>query len=187
MSEDRPLESRVTCRRRRRKRPLQTSGGSEGSRHVLAASVGEGGNKRRSERGITNSGEHDVKTDEKRKDQSIPEMLYMRATGRMRLRDFPSCLALATRNASKLGKRSIRFSQLQSSNSEAVLALDHSGSYFVSLAGNTAAFTLALLLYAVPSPSWIENARLERDQSIVSPLVTTIPLEMPSADDTGNR
>ena len=188
MSEDRPIESRVTFRRRRRKRRLQTSGGGEGTRHVLAA-VDGAGNKRRSEREITKFDEQDFDTNEMQKHQSIPEMLYMRATGRILVgsRDFPLGRTLASGNGSKLGKRSIRFSQLKSSNSEAVLALEHSGSYFVSLAGNTAAFTLALCLYAVPSPSWMENERQERDQSIVSPLVTTIPLSLPSDDDTSDR
>lgn len=177
MSEDSPRQPKVTFRRRKRRRQS-----SEEGRQVLGAENG----KRGKERGCNKIDKEDYDASVEQKSNvslSLPEMLYMRATGRLCPRDF-----LLKRKDSTTAKRSIRFSQLQSSNSEAVLALEQSGSYFISLAGNTAAYTLALRLYAVPSPFVLEKANTDGAQQnvVVSPLVT-VPLLIPADDDSDER
>jgi len=163
----------VFRRRRRRKRP-RPSGSVQGSdaerRRVLSEKNGQRDSARKADEGDENL----VKR-EHRLQSSFPVLLHMRATGRLRQGDSVV--------QHSLGKRSLRFSQLQSSNSEAVLALEQSGSYFVSLAGSTAVFTLALRLYSVPSPFMLQKAT----SSSVSPLIATIPLSLPSNDDSDDE
>jgi hypothetical protein len=184
MSEDSPRETRVTFRRRRRKRRLQISGISEGPREVLSA-VEHMVNKRRKERRnakIFKDGDEADAFQKIESSKSVPEMLYMRATGGTHSWNFPFRMR---KNDPK--KRSIRFSQLESPESEAVLALEQSGSYFITLAGNMAAFDLALRVYAVPSPSSIESGKFDNEKGVVSPLVTTVPISMPCSDGTNHR
>jgi hypothetical protein len=67
--------------------------------------------------------------------RSLPFLLYRRGTGENRR----VCSLWQADNSSKPSTliRSIRYSQLRTPPSEAVLALERNGSYFVSLSGNT--------------------------------------------------
>ena len=162
MGEDSP---RLTFRRqRRRKRPRTTSTGNISEGNTLTDEIGKR---------TTASEEGKSKAPNHSRSRSIPALLYLRATGVERQgRDFE------LRRSSVAKRRSIRFSQLQSPNSEAVLALEQSGSYFMSLAGDIGPCALALRLYSVPSPFMLEKA------SVTCPLVTTVPLLFPTNDES---
>ena len=176
MREENQSDTRVTlCHRRRRKKPrLSTS--ADDTRRVPHQEP-ERENDTPRHRQADDSRGFLLHKDDPR---SLSILLHLRATGRVR----PKSVALL--RARSMGKQSIRFSQLRTSNSEAVLALEQSGSYFVSLAGNTAHFTLALCLYGVPSPFVLEKAKTEMN-FVVSPLITTIPLVGLSDDESDER
>lgn len=170
MSESSPSDHRLAFRRRRRrKRPRPTTHTGEGKSRSPRARDNTAGRKE------TQDDIYPTKRTNDTVSQTLPLLLYRRETGLLR-RGAELC---------QPGKRQIRFSQLRSSNAEAVLALEQSGSYFVSLAGSdTSSFTLALRLYSVPSLFMLEKAA---SASSVCPLVTTIPLPIPSDDDDSNE
>lgn len=114
---------------------------------------------------------------------SFPMRLHYRESGWLRRN-----LSHKTRNLTTTF-RLIRFSQLQSPPSEAVLALEQTGSYFASLAGNADASNgtplLSLRIYSVPSPAALErNARVAMP---VCPLVLTVPLLCESSESADER
>lgn len=170
--------------RRRRKRPRSAStNGESKSKHQTNLSASE--NVQRTTQ--TNPIEDQIRSNSTTKvennvSRSVLLLLYRRESGGLGRRiDSPlisSCLATKS-------KRQIRFSQLQSSNTEAVLALEQSGSYFFSLAGGDSSFALALRLYGVPSQSRLDKSiGGNATQHTLCPLVTTIPLLLPSYDDS---